>query len=138
MSPALSMNSKGWGRKSGVKVYFIGAGPGDPQLLTVKALEVIKKADVIIYAGSLINKAIIGLARRGIRLYDASTMNLDEIFRVMKKARSTAKILVRIHCGEPSIYGAIQENIDWCDKEIVLKDLIYPTGRMALKLAQTV
>lgn len=99
-----------------MRVYFIGAGPGDPELLTVKAAKIIKKADIIIYAGSLINKNIIASVRKDARLYDASGMNLEEIVQVIERARSTDKAIVRIHCGDPSIYGAIQENMDWCQR----------------------
>ncbi len=100
-----------------MRVYFIGAGPGDPELLTIKATRIIKKADIIIYAGSLINKEILKSARRDAKLHDSSSMDLEEVLRVIKKAQSTGKIVARIHCGDPSIYGAIQEQMDWCEKE---------------------
>lgn len=100
-----------------MKVYFIGAGPGDPELLTIKSGKLIKKADIIIYAGSLINKDIIKSAKKSARVYDASSMDLDEITQVIGKTRYTGKSVVRIHSGDPSIYGAIQENMDWCEKE---------------------
>ncbi len=100
-----------------MRVYFIGAGPGDPELLTVKAERMIKKADIIIYAGSLINIDIIKSAKKGAKLYDASGMNLDQILQIMKKAEPTGKIIARIHSGDPSIYGAIQEQMDWCEKQ---------------------
>jgi len=99
-----------------MRVYFIGAGPGDPEFLTIKAEKIIKKADIIIYAGSLINIDIIKSVKKGAKLYNASGMNLDQILRIIKKAESTGKIIARIHSGDPSIYGAIQENMDWCEK----------------------
>ena len=100
-----------------MKVYFIGAGPGDPKLLTIKAAGIIKKADIIIYAGSLINKDILKSARKDAKFYDSSTMNLEEVLRAIRKVKSTGKIVARIHSGDPSIYGAIQEQMDWCEKQ---------------------
>ncbi|MEK7376322.1 MAG: precorrin-4 C(11)-methyltransferase [Candidatus Margulisiibacteriota bacterium] len=100
-----------------MKVYFVGAGPGDPQLLTIKAAGVIKKADIIIYAGSLINHDILKSARKDARLYDSSAMDLEEVLHLIGKARSTSKIIARIHSGDPSIYGAIQEQMDWCQMQ---------------------
>lgn len=100
-----------------MKVYFIGAGPGDPELLTVKAGKIIEKADIIIYAGSLINKNIIKKAKKNARLYDSSAMNLEEVLRLIERAKSTGKVVARIHSGDPSIYGAIQEQMDWCQTQ---------------------
>ncbi len=100
-----------------MKVYFIGAGPGDPQLLTLKALKIIKKADIIIYAGSLVNRSILKSAKRVSRLYDSSRMSLKEVLRIIKKAKITGSMVARIHSGDPSIYGAIQEQMDWCENE---------------------
>lgn len=100
-----------------MKVYFIGAGPGDPQLLTLKALKIIRQADIIIYAGSLINRAILDSAKKSARRYDSSAMSLEEVIAIIKMAKSTDSIIARIHSGDPSIYGAIQEQMDWCEKE---------------------
>lgn len=100
-----------------MKVYFIGAGPGDPDLLTIKALKAIRGADIIIYAGSLINKEILKFARKGSRLYDSSAMSLEEVLQVIKDAKSSGRTVARIHSGDPSIYGAIQEQMDWCERE---------------------
>lgn len=99
-----------------MSVYFLGAGPGDPELLTIKAANVIRKADIVIYAGSLINKDIIKSIKKGARVYDSSGMRLGEILRILKKADSNNKVVARIHSGDPSIYGAIQEQMDWCEK----------------------
>ena len=100
-----------------MRVYFIGAGPGDPELLTIKAGKIIKKADIIVYAGSLINKDIIKSAKKNARLYDSSHMSLEEVLRVIRRAKPAEKIIARIHSGDPSIYGAIQEQMDWCQKQ---------------------
>lgn len=105
-------------------VYFIGAGPGDPQLLTIKAKETIKRADIIIYAGSLINKKILEFARKAALTYDSSKMNLGEVLKVIRKASSAKKIVARIHSGDPSIYGAIQEQMLWCRKNRIPFEVI--------------
>lgn len=100
-----------------MRVYFIGAGPGDPELLTIKAGKIIKKADIIIYAGSLINRDIIKTAKKDARLYDSSGMSLEKVLQVIRRAKPSEKIIARIHSGDPSIYGAIQEQMDWCEKQ---------------------
>lgn len=100
-----------------MKIYFIGAGPGDPKLLTIKAMDAIKKADVIIYAGSLVNRDILKFAKKSAALYDSSKMNLEEALGIMQIAKRREKTVARIHSGDPSIYGAIQEQMDWCEKE---------------------
>lgn len=100
-----------------MRVYFIGAGPGDPELLTIKAGKIIKKADIIIYAGSLINRDIIKTVKKDARLYDSSGMSLEKVLQVIRRAKSSEKIIARIHSGDPSIYGATQEQMDWCEKQ---------------------
>ena len=94
------------------KVIFIGAGPGDPDLITVKGAEAIKNSDVIIYAGSLVNPAVLDIAKEDAKIYDSAEMDLDEIIDVIKKAHSENKITARVHTGDPSIYGAIAEQIN--------------------------
>lgn len=100
-----------------MKIYFIGAGPGDPELLTIKATKVIKKADVIIYAGSLVSKDILKFARKNTLIYDSAGMPLEDVLQIFTNAKSTDKIVARIHSGDPSVYGAIQEQMDWCKKQ---------------------
>ena len=107
-----------------MKVFFLGAGPGNPGLLTVKARDVIGKADIIIYAGSLVNKEILKFAKKNARFYDSSAMSLKEILKIMKNAKSGKAVIARIHSGDPSIYGAIQEQIEWCEKEKILHEVI--------------
>lgn len=92
-------------------VHFIGAGPGDPELLTLKAKRLIEEADVIVYAGSLVNPAILDHAKKEASLYDSSRMALDEIIKVLYEAEVTGKKGLRIQSGDPSIYGAIHEQI---------------------------
>lgn len=97
-------------------VFFIGAGPGDPELLTIKAAKTIKKADVIIYAGSLVNREVLRFAKRGAKIYDSAKMNLEQITKIIKDAHTANKIVSRLHTGDPSIYGAIQEQTEFCQK----------------------
>jgi len=95
------------------KVIFIGAGPGDPELLTIKGHKAIKEADIIIYAGSLVNKEILNCAKENTGIYNSASMNLGEILEIMEKETIKGKIIARIHTGDPSIYGAIGEQIEF-------------------------
>lgn len=93
-------------------IYFIGAGPGDVELITVKGAKIIQSCDVIIYAGSLVNVDLIKkYAKDDAKIYDSSKMNLDEIIDVMKKASKEDKDVARVHTGDPAIYGAIREQM---------------------------
>ena len=92
-------------------VFFVGCGPGDPELITVKAKKLIQKADVVVYSGSLIPHSILKLCKKG-KLYDASGLVREEIFDVLYKNAKKDKLVVRLHDGDPSIYGAIKEQID--------------------------
>jgi len=94
------------------KVVFIGAGPGDPELLTVKGKNALQMSDVIIYAGSLVNKEVLGYAHRDAQIYNSATMNLPEIVEIMEKETGNGKTVARVHTGDPSIYGAIGEQIE--------------------------
>lgn len=93
------------------KVYFVGCGPGDPELLTVKAKKLIQKADVVVYSGSLIPKEIIQLCKKA-ELHDAAKLVREEIFRILKSGAQKGKLVVRLHDGDPTIYGAIREQTD--------------------------
>ncbi len=100
------------------KVYFIGAGPGDKELITLKALKIIEKADVIIYAGSLVNKEIINFCKnQNVQVYNSAKMTLEETDKVIKDNVKQGKLVVRLHTGDPSIYGAILEQIILLEKE---------------------
>jgi len=97
-------------------ITFVGAGPGDPELLTIKGKKEIDSADVIIYAGSLVNPDVLSGAKKGAEIHNSAYMNLDEVIAVMEKGVSEGKKVVRVHTGDPSIYGAIREQIDRLDK----------------------
>lgn len=94
------------------QVCFVGAGPGDPELITVKGRRLLSEADVVIYAGSLVNPALLAETREACEIHNSASMTLQEVIGVMRKAVADGKRVVRLHTGDPSIYGAIQEQID--------------------------
>jgi hypothetical protein len=98
------------------KVYFVGAGPGDPELISIKGKRIIDEADIIIYAGSLVNKEVLRDAKKGAFIYNSASMNLDEVIEVTKNAVFSGKMVARVHTGDPSIYGAIREQMDRLDE----------------------
>ena len=106
------------------KVYFIGAGPGDPELITVKGKKIVEKADVIIYAGSLVNREIINCHKEGADIYNSASMNLDEVMEVTVTAQKAGKLVARVHTGDPSIYGAIREQMDVLDEHGIEYEVI--------------
>jgi precorrin-4/cobalt-precorrin-4 C11-methyltransferase len=93
-------------------VYLIGAGPGDPELMTLKGKRLIDAADVIIYAGSLVNSAVLADHKEGAQIYNSASMTLDDVIGVIIPAVEAGKKVVRVHTGDPSIYGAIREQMD--------------------------
>ena len=99
-----------------MQVFFVGAGPGDPELITVKGQRLLREADVIIYAGSLVNPEILSWARADTVIHNSAGMTLDEVIAITADAVSQGKKVVRLHTGDPSIYGAIQEQMDRLDK----------------------
>ncbi len=107
------------------KVYFIGAGPGDPELITVKGQRIIEQAEVIIYAGSLVNPEVIAKRKPEAAVYNSARMTLEEIIRVMEEAVDKGLTVARVHTGDPSIFGAIREQIE-CLKERQIRFEIVP------------
>ena len=105
-------------------VFFVGCGPGDPELITVKAKKLIQKADIVVYSGSLIPQPILKLCKKG-KLFDASHLVREEIFDLLYKNAKKEKIVVRLHDGDPSIYGAIKEQIDNLEKKGI-KSIVVP------------
>ena len=98
------------------KVYFIGAGPGNADLITVKGRDILKTADVVIYAGSLVSKDHLEYCKNGVKIYNSASMTLNEVIDVIKKYHEEGKKIVRLHTGDPTIYGAIREQMDELDK----------------------
>ncbi len=99
-----------------MKVYFIGAGPGDPELITVKGKKIIERSGYCIYAGSLVNPEILKYCRMDSKKYNSASMTLEEIISVMEEAKVKNEDVARVHTGDPSIYGAIQEQMTELDK----------------------
>lgn len=97
-------------------VYFIGAGPGDVDLITVKGRDILCSADVVIYAGSLVSGEHLKFCKEGIEVHNSASMTLDEVIEIMKNAENAGKTTVRLHTGDPAIYGAIKEQMDELDK----------------------
>ena len=106
------------------EVFFVGCGPGDPDLITVKAKKLIQKADVVVYSGSLIPDPILKLCKKG-KLHDAAKLVREEIFDLLYKNAKKDKLVVRLHDGDPSIYGAIKEQIDNLEKKGI-KSIVVP------------
>ena len=99
------------------KVVFIGAGPGDPELITLKGKRYLEQADVIVYSGSLLNPEILKYAKQEAELHDSAKLSLPEVLKIMIEATKNGKVVARVHDGDPSFYGAIQEQMDGLDKE---------------------
>ncbi len=93
-------------------VHFVGAGPGAVDLITVRGKNLLEEADVVIYAGSLVNPGLLDHAKKARKIYNSATMTLNEVIDVMKDADENNLEVVRLHTGEPSIYGAVREQMD--------------------------
>ena len=93
-------------------VHIVGAGPGDPELITRKGYRLVTEADIVIYAGSLVNPEILKACKEGCEIHNSATMNLDEVLADMKAGVEAGRTVVRLHTGDPAIYGAIQEQMD--------------------------
>ncbi len=96
-------------------VHFVGAGPGAPDLITLRGAEILKGADVIIYAGSLVNPALLALAKENCRIYNSAEMTLEQVLDAVKEADTQGEDVVRLHTGDPCLYGAIREQMDALD-----------------------
>jgi len=97
-------------------IYFIGAGPGDPELITVKGARLLGEADVVIYAGSLVDRELVRRYAPDAEVHDSSSLTLEETTGLIAEAMISDKRVVRLHTGDPSIYGAIQEQMDELDR----------------------
>lgn len=99
------------------EVVFIGAGPGDPDLITIKGKKAIDHADVIIYAGSLVNPEVLRGHKPMAEIYNSAALNLDEVLKIMCENVAKGRKVARVHTGDPSLYGAIQEQMDHLKKQ---------------------
>lgn len=105
-------------------IHFIGAGPGDPELLTIKGKRLIDEADVIVYAGSLVNPEVLAGAKEGAEIHDSAYMDLDQVIEVMSAAERQGKKVVRVHTGDPAVYGAHREQMDRLDELGIEYDVV--------------
>ncbi len=105
-------------------VYFVGAGPGDIELITIKGMKRLQEADVVIYAGSLVNEKLLEYCKKDVLIHNSASMSLDEVIAVMNESEKMNKMVVRLHTGDPSIYGAIREQMDELDKLDILYEVI--------------
>tara|TARA_B100000315_G_scaffold215253_1_gene214446 strand:- start:833 stop:1579 length:747 start_codon:yes stop_codon:yes gene_type:complete len=126
-----------------MKVYFIGAGPGDPELLTLKGKEILERVEIVIYAGSLVNKEILKYAVNSKETHNSASLNLDEINEIFKRAKESNKNVARLHTGDPSIYGAINEQMVLLDRLNIEYEVIpgissFQAAAAALRLELTV
>lgn len=103
-------------------VHFVGAGPGAPDLITLRGAELLKKADCIIYAGSLVNPALLEMAKENCEIHNSATMTLEEVLEVMYCMEAAGKMTVRLHTGDASLFGAIREQMDELDKKGITYD----------------
>lgn len=105
-------------------LYFIGAGPGDVDLITVKGRRILEEADIVIYAGSLVWDAHLKFCRESCAKYNSASMTLEEVMAVIKEGTKADKLIVRLHTGDPAIYGAIREQMVLMDKENIEYDVV--------------
>ena len=123
-------------------IHFVGAGCGAPDLITLRGKRLLEEADVIIYAGSLVNPELLSWKKEECAVYNSAGMTLEEVFAVMRKAEAEGKTTVRLHTGDPSIYGAIREQMDLLEKSGIEYDVCPGVSAMngaaaALKMEYT-
>ena len=104
-------------------VHFVGAGPGAKDLITLRGKDLLEKADVIIYAGSLVNPELLSYAKEGCEIHDSKELNLNEVAGIIFRAEEAGKNIVRLHTGDPSIYGAIREQMDLLEERGIPYDV---------------
>ena len=97
-------------------IHFVGAGPGGADLITVRGANLLKEADIVIYAGSLVNPALLDYCKEGCEAHNSASMTLEEVVAVMKAGEESGKTIVRLHTGDPSLYGAHREQMDELDR----------------------
>ena len=107
-----------------MRVFFVGAGPGDPELLTLKAARLLTNCRICIYAGSLVSPGVMNVVSRDAERYDSAAMSLEEIIQVCRGAKERNIDVVRLHSGDPSIYGAIREQMNELDKADISYEVV--------------
>lgn len=101
-------------------IHFVGAGPGAEDLITVRGMRLLQEADIVIYAGSLVNPGLLKNTKESCKILNSALMTLEEVFEVMKDAEEKGLMTVRLHTGDPSIYGAVREQMDLLDRHGIL------------------
>lgn len=104
-------------------IHFVGAGPGAVDLITLRGAKLLQNADVVIYAGSLVNAELLTQTGENCRIYNSAHMTLEEVIEVMEEAEKKSLATVRLHTGDPSLYGAIKEQLDELDKRKIAYDI---------------
>ena len=104
-------------------VHFVGAGSGAPDLITLRGARLLGEADVVIYAGSLVNPELLTLTKPGCELHDSAKLTLEEVIALVEAAERMGKTTVRLHTGDPSIYGAVREQFDELAKRGIVFDV---------------
>lgn len=105
-------------------VSFVGAGPGDPELITVKGKRLIREADCIVYAGSLVPETLLEERKPGAQVHNSATLSLEETHRLLCEGYWSGGRVVRLHTGDPSLYGAIQEQMDLLDRDSIPYEVV--------------
>ena len=103
-------------------IHFVGAGCGAPDLITVRGMNLLKEADVIIYAGSLVNPQLLDYKKASCEVCNSAVMTLEEVLEVMLRAEAEGKTTVRLHTGDPCLYGAIREQMDVLEEKKIAYD----------------
>ncbi len=116
-------------------IHFVGAGPGAPDLITVRGAKLLGAADVVIYAGSLVNPELLELAPAHAEVHNSASMTLEQVIDVMRAANSAGQELVRLHTGDPSLYGAIREQMDALDSLGIAYDVTPGVSSMSAAAA---
>ena len=98
-------------------IHFVGAGSGAPDLITIRGKQLIETADILIYAGSLVNPELLLYAGPDCKIYNSAEMTLEEVFKVMEEGEQAGKDTVRLHTGDPCLYGAVREQMDLLDEK---------------------
>ena len=111
------------GKEVTAVVHFVGAGPGGPDLITLRGAELLRQADCVVYAGSLVNPALLGFVREHVPVYNSAHMTLEQVVEVLERTEASVRNTVRLHTGDPSLYGAVREQMDALDKKKIPWDV---------------
>ena len=107
-----------------MKVYFIGAGPGDPELITLKGDRLIREADLVLYAGSLVPREIVARAKPGAQVVDSAPLTLDQTHALLRDTVCRGGLAARVHTGDPSLYGAVLEQIRLLERDNISYEIV--------------